>query len=341
MEHHAPVSAHADTPEGRSIRGDLQATLANAVSGFGTHRCAQMAAAISYWALFSLFPLVLAIVAVAGFFVDRQTVETQLIEWITENVSVTPEGRQDIERLLSGAVSGLGAIGLLGLVGLLWSSASLMSAIRNGVNAAWGTQTRRHFVRGKLLDLALVAGFGALFGASLALTLFIRLVLDRSELDGALGGLVSALWSAGTVVVPILFSFGAFLAVYRLLPPVRTRYADVWIGALLASALFEGAKVGLAIYFQHFSNYSEVYGSLGAVISFLFFVYVAACILLLGAEVAAAWPRARVGAYDGGPDEGFRGWLREQVEQIRADKPPDALTRRRDPGAPRERDPRP
>jgi len=284
-----------------------------------------MGAAIAYWALFSIFPLVLATVAVAGFFVDQEQVQAELVNWITDNVSVTPEGQQDIERLLSGALNGLGALGLFGLIGLIWSASSLMAAIRNGIDAAWGSHARRHFLRGKLLDLMLVGGFGVLFAGSIALTFTIRLLSEHTVLDGPAGSFSRALWEIGAALVPVVVSFATFVAMFWILPPVRTRVRDIWIGALVASLLFELTKVGLTFYFSRFADYSEVYGSLGAVISFLFFVYIAACILLLGAEVAAAWPRVRAGAYDDEPDEGLREWVQGQVDLITAERPADPL----------------
>jgi len=297
-------------------------TLLQALGGFSAHKCAQMGAAISFWALFSIFPLVLSLVAVAGLFIDQQRVEEAIIDWVIGNVSVTPDGQEDIEQLLTGAVSGLGAIGLFGLIGLVWAASALMSAIRNGVDAAWDAHARRHYVRGKLLDLALVVGFGVLFAASLTLTFVLRFLTDGGIVGGALG---QAGWELGRVLVPMLISFVTFALVFRILPPVRTHLRDVWIGALASAVLFEIAKVGLGLYFRNFSDYSEVYGSLGAVISFLFFVYVGACILLVGAELAAAWPRVRAGAYDAEPDETLRDWLHGQFAAITADRPVDPL----------------
>ncbi len=306
----------------RPLRDDLRTTLVQALGGFFAHKCAQMGAAIAFWGLFSIFPLVLSLVAVAGLFVDRTRVEEAIIDWVIGNVSVTPEGQEDIEQLLTGAVSGLGAIGLFGLIGLVWAASALMSAIRNGVDAAWDAHARRHYVRGKLLDLALVAGFGVLFAASLTMTITLRLLTDGGVVGEALSGVG---WELGRVLIPVLLSFVTFSLVFRILPPVRTHLRDVWIGALVSAVLFEMAKVGLSLYFSSFSDYSEVYGSLGAVISFLFFVYVGACILLIGAELAAAWPRVRAGAYDADPDETLRGWLHGQFAAITADKPADPL----------------
>ena len=86
--------------------------------------------------------------------------------------------------------------------------------------------------------------------------------------------------------------------VYKLIPDVRTRFRHVWTGALLAALLFELIKNGFALYLRYFGNYDAVYGSLGAVIAFLFFIYLSSIILLLGAEVASEWPRVLHGHYD-------------------------------------------
>lgn len=307
----------------RALR-DLGVAVQHAAAGFSRDRCAQMAAAISFWALFSIFPLVMALVAVAGLFVDRSTVQHEVIDWVTSYVSVTPEGRADLERMLSGAVSGLGAIGLVGLVGLVWSASALMSAVRNGVDAAWSTTVRRHFLRGKVLDLGLVTALGALFALSIAATFLARFAQGLVPEGSALDDVVTAAWGLSTWLVPFVVSTASFLLAYRILPPVRTRIRDVWVGAAIAGVLFEVAKAALAIYFQRFATYDEVYGSLGAVITFLFFVYVAACILLLGAELAATWPRVRAGALGGESGGGdLRDWLHEQIEEITAPKPAD------------------
>jgi uncharacterized BrkB/YihY/UPF0761 family membrane protein len=80
-------------------------------------------------------------------------------------------------------------------------------------------------------------------------------------------------------------------------PAAKVRLRDVWLGALVAAFLFEVTKVGFSIYLENFSNYDLVYGSLGAVAAFLFWVYLAANILLFGAEVASEYPRVLRGDY--------------------------------------------
>lgn len=319
---------------------DLRTTIWQAILDFPRDRCTQWAAAMSYYVLFSLFPLVIVIVSVASLFVSKSYVRDEAVQLIGENVGLTADGREEIVSLLDRAVDGLGAIGLIGLVGLVWSASAMMSAMRNAVNAAWDVEERRHFVRGKALDLLLVLALFLLFSLSVGLTFVVRF-LDRirasvTDEAGVLGSVSDGFLNGATRLSPLVISFVSFLLIYRFIPAVRTRFRDVWIGALIASVLFEGAKISLTFYFANFGNYDEVYGSLGAVISFLLFVWIAGLILLLGAEVAAEWPRVRAGAYD---DErfaddgesflaGLRSWLRGEATRAIAPKPVQEAVRK-------------
>jgi membrane protein len=114
-------------------------------------------------------------------------------------------------------------------------------------------------------------------------------------------------WAAVSFVPPAVLSFLAFVGVYRLVPDAPVRVRDVWPGALLATVLFETLKNVFAFYIQHFNNYDVVYGSLGAIMIFLLWTYLAANILLLGAAVAVEYPRVQRGEYGAvGPGEPFR-----------------------------------
>ncbi len=275
---------------------------------FGHDRCTSFAAAMSYYVLFSLFPLLLLAVAVTSFFVSDSDATEELVREISQVIVISDEGKQDLENQLSRALDGVGAVGLVGLVGLVWSSSAMMTALRAGLDVAWDVERRRPFVLGKLVDLLVVLILSALFFASIVLTIIRPRVDAEFTLHPVLGDIVATL-------LPIALSFGLFLLAYRLLPAVTTRLRDIWIGALAAALLFEVAKAGLAFYFGNFGNYSIVYGSLGAVISFLFFVWVVSNIVLYGAEMAAEWPRVRSGYYDD-LDEGPPTTLRQRIASM-------------------------
>ena len=99
-------------------------------------------------------------------------------------------------------------------------------------------------------------------------------------------------------MVPAMFSFGAFVVLYRFVPNAPIKIGDVWPGALVAAIFFEVIKNGFSFYLANFGRYDVIYGSLGAVVAFLFWMYLAAVVLLLGAEVASEYPRVRSGKYD-------------------------------------------
>ena len=320
---------------------DVRTAVWQAILDFSEDRCTQWAAAMAYYVLFSIFPLLLVIVAIASLFVSEATVRDEAVSFITENVGLTEEGREDIESILNRALGGIGAIGFIGLIALIWSASAMMSAMRHAVNAAYDVEARRHFIRGKALDLLLVFGLFLLFITSIGLTFVLRFFDELrgavSDQGGAVDALTGALSNGATRLAPVLISFVSFLLIFRIIPAVKTHFRDVWIGALIAAALFEAAKLLLAYYFANFNNYDEVYGSLGAVISFLFFVWTAGAIRLFGAEIAAEWPRVRAGVYDAerfsSTDEplrlSLRSRLRDGAKQAVAAKPTQMLGTKR------------
>jgi membrane protein len=291
----------------RPLGGDLRTLAGKAVGGFAGDRAGQMAAAIAYYVLFSIFPLAIVVVACAGLFVDETTVREDVIDQVVGRIGLEGENASDIAELLQSSLSGFGALGLAGLVGLVWTASGVMTAVRSSVNTAFGVEDRRPFFRGKLLDIGFVFCVAPLLAASLAITFLVQLAGGAARtVEGRLGAgerITEIVIQTVSVLGTIAFSTLVIALVYRWVPARRPRLADVWVGALAAAILLELAKNALALYFRWFGNYDAVYGSLGAVISFMVFVYVAAAILLLGAEAAAEWPRVRAGSYDRAPGD--------------------------------------
>jgi membrane protein len=313
----------------RPLGGDLRALAGRAVAGFAADRAGQMAAAIAYYVLFSLFPLAIVVVAFAGLFVDETTVREDVIDAVIGRIGLEGDNAREIAELLQGSLSGFGALGLAGLIGLVWTASGVMTAVRSAVNTAFGVQDRRPFLRGKLVDIGFVVCVAPLLAASLAITFLVNLAGGAARsVDGRLGAgarVTEIAIQSASVLGTIAFSALVIALIYRWVPARRPRLADVWAGALGAAILLELAKNALAFYFRWFGNYDAVYGSLGAVISFMVFVYVAAAILLLGAEAAAEWPRIRAGRHDPEPGEGGGPGIRRRIvnELVRQVRPED------------------
>jgi membrane protein len=172
----------------------------------------------------------------------------------------------------------------------------MMASLRAAMRLVWDAPRGRRYVGGKLLDFALVLGTGLLLLAASVLAVVTQVVVaigdDLAEAIGwhGEGQVLSAVSEIGS---SLTLTFVAILLLYRILCPVPVRVADLWPAALLAAVAIQIAVAGFGFYLAHFSSFSAIYGSLGAMLGFLLLVYVIAALLLFGAEVAAAWPEGK------------------------------------------------
>jgi membrane protein len=278
------------------------------IQEFGADRCTHMAAAISYYALFSLFPLLIFMVSIFGIFLQSSSLQEDLIDKVLEFIPLTSgEGRNEVKDAID-AIAGISIpLSIVGLLGLAWSASALFGAIRTSLNIAWDIETSRHFVKQKLLDLGMVAGVGVFFLLSIGTTALLRTTQEASsDILGPLSSNTAVFWRTIPYLMPAIFSFGAFIVLYRFVPNAPTKISDVWPGALIAAISFEIIKNGFSFYLANFGRYDVIYGSLGAVVALLFWMYLSAVVLLFGAEVASEYPRVRSGKYD---DLWGQSWL--------------------------------
>jgi membrane protein len=263
------------------------------VGGFFAHGGTQRAGAISFFALFSIFPLAILCVAVLGLVADDQDARDQVVGFFLDRLPITEgEGRRFLEKAMKTATREGAGFGVLGIATLIFAASNVMGSIRQALNAAFRVEEHRPPAQAKLWDLVAVFVFGLLVTASFALTLLDNVV------DDADSGIVETLQSLSRIV-PLLIAIVVFTALFRFVPAERPRVRDIWPGVLVAAIGYELAKRGFALYLTNFANYGAIYASLGAVVAFLVFTYVTAFIALLGAEMAAEWPCVRAGDYDG------------------------------------------
>ena len=258
--------------------------------------CPQRAAAISYYSLLSLFPLAIVLVAVFGIVVDDDAARLRVTDFVLDNVPLREDrGRSDLAELLRSVTSASGGFGIFGVAGLLFAASAVMGAVRHALNAAWEVTEERPLLQGKLVDLLLVFSTGIVIATSFAMTLAVKYVASLGDLFGAPGALAhDAILLAGRLV-PALLAFAVCAAVFALVPARRATAGlrDTWPGVLFAVLGFETAKAGFGIYLDNAANYGAIYASLGGIVAFLVFVFVAANLFLLGAEIASEWPAVR------------------------------------------------
>jgi membrane protein len=265
---------------------------------FFADNCPQLAAAITYYVIFSLFPLLIFIAGIVGLFLDSGAQETIVNDVLKEIPFSQGDGRQTVVDAVQ-AISGKNAplISLIGLLGLMWSSSSMFGSIRRAMNIIYrDIDYQRPWFQQKIVDLALVFGLALFFISSVAASAALIVIRQRSDELGVLGTFsedIGFMWTIAEFVLPAVLSFIAFLVAYTLVPSRSRNLGNALPGALVATFLFEVVKYGFSFYVTNFRNFDLVFGSLGAIATFMFWVYINAQILLLGAGVAAVYPQVR------------------------------------------------
>ena len=272
-------------------RRPLGNAILGAKSGYTRHATSQLAAAISFRLLFSLVPLVAFVVAVADVLLPDKRRDA-IARWLA---TVVPGRALDtsVEQALTGSRVTPTIAGLVSLAFLLWAASGMMAAIRIAFRIIWENDLRRRYVQSKLLDFALVVGVGlvavAAFGLALLTQVLAEIGRDLSQAIGTdtQGRVVAA---AAEVLSSTALTFGILACLYRTVPPVAPRFRAIWLPALLAAVGFHLATAVYALYLARFGDLTAVYGPLAAVLGFLLVVYVGVIVILLGAELSAAWP---------------------------------------------------
>jgi len=255
------------------------------VGEFLRHDGATLASSIAYYALLSVFPLILLASALAAHLLDPKEAQAALAR--TLGTYLPPDAVEALQRSLAEAVRARESAGLVALALFLWSGSSATGSVRHALNRVLGVTRTRPFWRRRLLDMAATLLLGSLLGASLSLSAA-RAVLARlsPRLGPEIARLLPGLDALGSLGPPVL-TFATFALAYRLLPARRLPWRSLLAGAAVAAALFEAARALSFRALESFARYQLVYGSLAGVIVFLVWVYVAAVVFLLGAEVAS------------------------------------------------------
>ncbi len=263
-----------------------------AIDGYFRDRLAQHAAGIAYRVLFSLVPLTIVLVSIVGIVLHDETRRQEVVNEIVSHLPFTEEGTSSVEEAITRLASPTSAFGLVSLLLFFWASSGMMGAVRTGLEAALRVEPdrRRPAARSKLVDLILVAGAGALLLAMIAVTVaaqvVTRLVGGAAEAVGLEGGLLTELARVG---IPLVAATVVVMLLYRFVPARRLRLGDAVVGGVVTGLLLLAISAASAFVYDKVAGLSAVYGSITALLVFLYSVYLYASALLFGAELAAAW----------------------------------------------------
>ena len=248
------------------------------------------AAAIAYYALLSLFPFLLLLISllssVAADEEDRLAVLTFVFRYFPTQFAFVDT---QLEALRGQRLQ----LGLAGGLALIWASLGVFGAITSAVNEAWGVEKQRSFLKHRMVSFLMLVAAGGVMIVALLLVSAVE-VAQASWFGGMLARFqqLEALRSlAFTYSATVLLILAVGLIFYYI-PNAKTRFRDVWVGALLTGILWRLAFDGFSWYIGR-SGLTLIHGSIAAVVVFLLWIYVSSVILMYGVEFTAAYARLR------------------------------------------------
>lgn len=253
---------------------------------FSRHDGSHMAAGVAYYAVFSIFPLALATISIAGIILEASDVKQRVLEFLERNVGIGSEElvTSNIDALLDAR----GTIGFLAVVTLFWASRAVFGAVHRVMNRAWLVVEPPRFWVSQTAQLGSAIGVATLFILSATIGPAGRAIASQNE---TLFG-VMVPWGALFTLLPLGISLVLFFLIYRFVPDANQRWRDAVPAAITATVLFESAKYGFAFFLGNLSRLDVVYGSVTTVVVLMLFLYIVSIILVFGAELSSEYNRS-------------------------------------------------
>ena len=249
-------------------------------------------ASIAYYTLFSIAPVLLVVVAIAGLVFGRDAAEGAIVDQFSALMgSQTAKALEAMVESAARPREGVLAT-IIGVVVLFIAISGVFGEVQSAMNAIWKvapppTSTFTRLLRGRLVSMGLVVTAGFLLTVSLAAS---AALASFSIYLKAVFPALQAVLSVVDIVLSALLIGGLFAAMFKVLPDTDIAWRDVAIGALATTLLFEGGKYAIAFYIGQ-SNVASSYGAAGALIVLLVWIYYSAQIFLLGAEFSRAYAK--------------------------------------------------
>jgi membrane protein len=267
----------------------MLAILTTAASNWSKHRSARLGAALAYYSVFSLGPLLLIVTAVAGFFFGADAVSGSLTAQFRSLLGET--GSQAVEAMLKGAASpaASGLSALFGIVLLLVAALGVVVQLKDALNTIFEVKEPDDagigwYARAYGISLAGILALGFLLAVSLvistALTAFASWIADSAG--------HSLLLSMLNFAVSLGVLTALFAMLFRWFPDHQLSWREVWPGALATALLFNGGKAAISWYIGT-QGLESTYGAAASIVILLIWVYYSAQIVLLGAEFTHAY----------------------------------------------------
>ena len=283
-----------------NMRHDLLPLLKETYSEFQADEASTLGAALAYYALFSLFPLLLLLIAGLGYVLQYWdqaiNVQEQILAAVSHNFS--PQLSDALNQILSGIKNNAGGATVIGLITLLIGASSVFQQLDLSFNKIWKVPTPQQpsglvamlmqTLRTKMFSFGMVLTVGFLLLVSMALTGVTQALLDSFQNLPLIGGVAG--FAIG-LVTTLLLNTLVFALLFKFLPDTKVRWSDVGLGAFVTALLWELGKNVLALYIGRSGQTWSAYGLVGTVLILMTWIYFSSQILFLGAEFTEVYAR--------------------------------------------------
>jgi len=267
--------------------------LKETVDEWNKDKASRLAAALAYYTVFSLSPLLIIAIAIAGAVFGEEAARGEIVGQIQGLVG--KDGAEFIQTAIESAAKpqeGGGFASAISVVVLLFGASGVFAQLQDALNTIWEVQSNPKagaggFIRARFLAFSMVLGIGFLLLVSLLLSAGLSGVVSYL---GNLFPVLASLLQVANFVLGFIVTTVLFGLIYKFLPDVKITWSDVLIGAAMTSLLFSIGRYGLGLYLGN-SSFGSTYGAAGSLVIILAWVYYAAQILFFGAEFTQVYAR--------------------------------------------------
>ncbi|NTU84995.1 MAG: YihY/virulence factor BrkB family protein [Chloroflexales bacterium] len=266
--------------------------VAEAFGDWNEDKAPRLAAALAYYTIFSLAPLLIIAIGIAGLLFGAEAARGEVSGQLTSLLG--PDGAQAVEQMLSASDRpAAGALAtILGIAALLFGAAGVFGQLQDALNTIWEVAPKPGrgiwgFIKDRFLSFAMVLGTGFLLLVSLLLGAFLT-GLGQFVVGEAFQQ--SLIWRGVNLVVQAAVVFGLFTLIFKLLPDVEIAWRDVLLGAGITTALFFVGRLLIALYLR-FTATGSTFGAAGSLVIVLIWIFYSAQILFFGAELTQVYAR--------------------------------------------------
>ncbi|GHG07779.1 hypothetical protein GCM10017783_20430 [Deinococcus piscis] len=265
-----------------------------ATTSFGKDNAPRLAAALTYFTIFALVPLLILAIAVMSGLLADPNFQQRIVDFLAANVD--PKIAEQIGEFLKGGKvdpsKGITSSLLVGLPALAWGASNLFVQLQASLNELWNVpdEASGGFV-GQLktrgIGLLMVLGFGVVMLLFFALNTYMSAIAQQLGEAWGVGALLARL---GTLLLGALLLTGVFAVIYRVLPNVRLQWRDVLVGAAITAVLFSVLQIIISWYFANFAP-TSAFGAASSIVLLLLWIYYNSMILFFGAELTYAYAK--------------------------------------------------